>query len=261
MTRLLAIIGVGFFVLILATACGEDRIVKNANCENANYLGRTISLEIGGADIASQLNEKEVLLTFDDGPHPERTLEMLNLLAEYCLPATFFLRGDNTRDHERKARAVFRAGHLIGAHSVNHDRLPQLPVADAKADITQSREIIEAAVHKVDKDFKVQLFRFPYFETTPVLSRYVRDQGMVEMGANVTGLDWYHESHVKIVRDVMRGLNSHDQRGVVLLHDPFDHTYKATEELILKLIDRGYRFVNIAVVSPEELAGEDVPQS
>ena len=245
LTRILAL---SLFSIALAACSAEEpRAIAQKACKGVAYRGRMIEINTGSPRLESLLKEKEVILTFDDGPHPSRTEEMLSILKEYCVPAVFFLRGDNAYRHPQKVRTIWESGHLIGGHSVRHDHLPQLEFDEATADIDPGIQLIADALHEVDPKWEPKLFRFPYFDTTPELSAYVKQRGLVEIGANASGKDWFHKTPESIVNEVMTRLAANKQSGVILLHDPFEYTNEAIVLLLDELIAQGYVFSDITI--------------
>ena len=242
----------GFWAFIVLSACSSPAVEVATThndagpCSNQVHIGRTLEIDANSAPLPSLLGRKEVILTFDDGPHARRTDDMLDLLNRHCIKAVFFLRGDNSLKRPKKVRRVFEEGHTVGGHSVKHDRLTELSFADAKADIDNSLDYIAAALPDPEND-RPRLFRFPYLESNDMLSGYLKETGVVEVGANVQGKDWYHEYAVDIVVEVETRLKAQGNKGVILLHDPFDYTFEATTMLIDRLIAADYQFVTLKV--------------
>src|SRR5438552_9310417 len=104
------------------------------------------------------LNPKEVVLTFDDGPLPGRTTAVLAALEAQCTKATFFSVGKVAGGYPEILRDVAKAGHTIGAHTVNHKDLSKMKIDEAKDEIERSFSIIHRAVGGPTAPF----FRFPF---------------------------------------------------------------------------------------------------
>ena len=220
-------------------------------CTNAEYLGRTIEINSESLPLTELLQPQEVLLTFDDGPHPKRTDAMLDLLNAHCIKAIFFLRGDNALKYPEQVRRQAAEGFLQGGHSVKHDHLTELAPEVARADIQQSLENIAAAFES-PAAHRPYLFRFPYFESNEDLDGYLASQGLIAVGANVSSMDWAFNTPEDIVDHVMNSLKDTGNKGVILLHEPFPYTLAATEALINDLIAENYRFVSVKLVEGEK---------
>ena len=104
------------------------------------------------------LNPKEVVLTFDDGPLPNRTTAILAALKAQCTKATFFSVGKVAGGYPEILRDVAKAGHTIGAHTVNHKDLSKMKIDEAKDEIERSFSVVHRAVGGPTAPF----FRFPF---------------------------------------------------------------------------------------------------
>ncbi len=146
-----------------ATAVAQQQLgpaapaAKVADCPgNPNPLGVARVVEIdttGGPGFGFQhykmydfLNPKEVVLTFDDGPLPNRTTAILAALNAECTKAIFFSVGKVAAGYPDILHDVAKAGHTIGAHTMDHKDLSKMPFEDAKADIEKSFSVIHRAV-------------------------------------------------------------------------------------------------------------------
>jgi peptidoglycan-N-acetylglucosamine deacetylase len=137
MRKATTLLGVGL-VIAVAVASGCN-LAQAQNCPgNPEALGTTRVLAIdpreyprvGAMDhaVALPLSDKEVVLTFDDGPVPRYSNQILDILAAQCVKATFFLVGEMARAHPSTVRRIFAEGHTIGTHSEDHPvRFGKLP--------------------------------------------------------------------------------------------------------------------------------------
>ena len=152
----------------------------------------------------------EIALSFDDGPHPTYTQEILSILAEYGVPATFFMVGENVLYYPEAAEAVLAAGHEIGNHSYDHRRLTKLN---------------EAGV---------------------TVRRVARAEGYRLILWDIDTRDWAHTPPDTITRNVLESVQAGD---IILMHDYIGHdspTPAALRRLIPALLERGYRFVTVS---------------
>ena len=111
------------------------------------------------------LADREVVLTFDDGPIPPYTNRILDILAAECVQATYFMVGDMAKEYPALVQRVYDAGHTIGTHSMNHPyRFRALSVERGNAEIDDGIAAIAAALG--DSDKVAPFFRFPGFGHT-----------------------------------------------------------------------------------------------
>lgn len=208
---------------------------------------RTIELSLNSAPIWEQLKAKEIVLTFDDGPEPGRTDKVLDVLDEYCVQAAFFLRGDQAERHPEMVRAIVRRGHVVGGHGWAHASLVEMPVEDARAEIARSVAVIDDALAASPEtaNEKTRLFRFPYVQSNSEVEAIVADMNLVPVPVQADGKDWELSNPGEIVANVFKMLRKAENRGVVLLHDPFSTSDRATDMLLRRLQDEGYRIVSI----------------
>ena len=166
-------------------------------CGRPGALGvsRVISVDprvtpvVGGQDygVRLPLAPGEVVLTFDDGPNPSSTNQVLKALADECLRATFFMVGRQARAHPQTVRQVRAAGHTIGTHSQNHP-LGRLPFARAKYEIDAGIASVTAALGTSPAPF----FRFPGLYRTREAERYLQERGITVWSVDVDSNDWKH---------------------------------------------------------------------
>jgi peptidoglycan/xylan/chitin deacetylase (PgdA/CDA1 family) len=191
------------------------------------------------------LKDKELVLTFDDGPWPTTTPKVLDALKHECVLATFFLIGRNVEAHPQLARRELAEGHSVGHHTFSHPLLSHLPLAKAEADINRGIAADELAIYgKRRTDPATPFFRFPGFAATPTLLAYMQDRGIVVFGADVWASDWLsmepdQELHLLLSRIEAVG------RGIVLLHDTKAQTAQMLPALLRELKQRGYHIVHV----------------
>lgn len=230
---------------VFLAACETAPVVKAPDCGPESFgVSRVLDVSTGSGPIEPLLGPKEVVLTFDDGPHRRRTVDVLNVLADQCVTATFFLRGDESRRHPAIVRAIAENGHAVGGHSMTHRNLALLPLEEAVEDALDGVNATDAALGQADA---TRLFRFPFVASTPELSAVLKGSGLIEIGVTVDGKDWTGNNAREIVEIIMAGLEAGPGRGVILLHDPFDHSEAATRLLLRRLKSEGYEIVALRV--------------
>jgi peptidoglycan/xylan/chitin deacetylase (PgdA/CDA1 family) len=190
------------------------------------------------------LEPKEVVLTFDDGPQPKYTAQVLDTLAHECVKATFFIIGSLAKEYPDWVQREARAGHSIGDHSETHPRyIDKIPVEKAKAEIDDAARHIESAL--APTEFKMApFFRFPGFRHTEVLDQYVNKEGFAAIGADFPADDWTFIGPETVLK---RALDRLERRGsgILLLHDIHQRTATILPRLLRELKARGYKVVQM----------------
>jgi peptidoglycan-N-acetylglucosamine deacetylase len=220
-------------------------------CQNPDALGvaRVIAVGTEGGGAVGRksypqtlpLADKEVVLTFDDGPWPGTTRAVLDALAAECTHATFFLVGQRVRENPGIAVSIRDAGHTIAHHSMTHPNLSHLSEAQAQDNITRGIAAVEEAV---GASASAPFFRFPGFADTPELVRWLGGQNYGVFGTDIWASDWNFMSAGTQLDLVMHRLNQRG-RGMILFHDTKQQTAKMVPDFLRELKRRGYRIVAI----------------
>ena len=187
---------------------------------------------------------RSIALTFDDGPNPAVTPQLLRLLERYGVAATFFLIGRHVRRNASLAREIVAAGHSVGNHTHSHVPFTLLSARTARRELALCSEAIAAACGA-----RPHFMRPPYGMPRPGLKRIACAEGLgwLVMWSR-HARDWRPQDHAKVA------LRLQAVRGgdVVLLHDggpeaaaDRSHTPLALAEHLPRWIDQGYRFVTI----------------
>ncbi len=174
-----------------------------------------------------------VTFTFDDGPFPETAPTVLRILDLHKIRATFFFigkylagNGEHAEETRMWAKRIADAGHLIGNHTMSHRLLPDLPRAEALAEIDDSASAIERAVGK-----RPVLFRPPYGAMNPFLEAAARDRHLDMMLWSIDVEDMKKEDPDAMVEDLKAQLE-YKHGGIVLLHDVHWPSVKAFNRLV-----------------------------
>lgn len=182
-------------------------------------------------------SRKEVALTFDDGPHPKYTPQLLRILKEEDVPATFFVVGEMAEKHADLIRADVAGGHIIGNHTYHHVSLVKIPPEYIATEIKACGEVIESILGRPP-----HLFRPPGGE-------YDQDVAQAAEALGYKIVLWTDDpgDYASPGRDVIeqRTLDRVGNGGIILLHDGIQQTINILPDLIHKLKARGYRFVTI----------------
>lgn len=189
------------------------------------------------------LNDKEVVLTFDDGPLPATTGKVLAALSAECVQATFFVVGRNAQASPQMLKAMVRQGHSVGNHTWSHPMLNQLSPAKALADIDKGFVADDAVLGPV-KPGAARLFRFPYFASTPALLDDMESRGAVVFGADLWASDWLKMTPQQEL-DLLTMRLAHARKGIILLHDTKYQTAAMLPAFLRYLKQNGYRVVHV----------------
>lgn len=176
----------------------------------------------------------KIALTFDDGPHPVYTEELLDGLKKRKVMATFFLIGNNIEGNEEVVKRMAEEGHLIGSHTYNHVQLNKLSESKAKEEILKG-------CNKIYETTGVcpSFVRPPFGEWKKNLDFYVT---MLPVFWNVDSLDWKLQNTEKIVKRVVKDVKEGD---IILMHDIFETSVQAAFQIIDTLEKENYEFVTV----------------
>jgi peptidoglycan/xylan/chitin deacetylase (PgdA/CDA1 family) len=224
-------------------------------CDKPGGMGVTRIVEIdttGGPGFGFEhfkqydfLRDKEVVLTFDDGPWPGNTAAVLKALTDECLKATFFEIGKHASWHPEITKQVLAAGMTLGTHTWSHKDLARNPFVK---DIDQAKAEIEmgiSAVHLAAGGGKVApFFRFPALQHPPQLMSYLAERNIGVFSTDIDSRDFKLHKPEDVIKSVMSQLEKHG-KGIILMHDFKQHTAEAMPELIRQLKAGGYKVVHV----------------
>ena len=186
-------------------------------------------------------DKKQIALTFDDGPHPSLTPKILQILAKYGVPATFFMVGQNVLNYPDAARAVIEAGHEVGNHTFTHPHLANLNEHAIMEEIGKCEDALEELC-----EYRPHLLRTPQGALTPSLERCLLDDDYILVLWSLDTRDWDNKSTASITQAVLDRVQAGD---IILMHDYIGHNSKtpeALEKIIPILLSRGYEFVTVS---------------
>ncbi|BBF93023.1 polysaccharide deacetylase family protein [Blastochloris tepida] len=197
------------------------------------------------------LADKEVVLTFDDGPWPGTTQAVLDSLARECVRATFFLIGENAEARPALVRRMIADGHTVGHHTWSHPILSKIPAADALGEIERGIAADDRAAYGSAAPVpRVAFFRFPGFADTPELLDRLAERKIAVFGADLWASDWKPMTPQAQLDLVMKRLNE-TGRGIVLFHDTKRQTADMLPAFLRALKDGGYAVVHIIPAHPQ----------
>lgn len=182
----------------------------------------------------TETEAKKIALTFDDGPHPVYTEEMLEVLEEAQVPATFFLLGQNIEGNEDVVKDIAENGHLIGNHTFHHVQITGLPKEQAYEEIDQTSRLIEKLTGK-----GTEYVRPPFGTWNEGLESNL---DLIPVMWTIDTLDWTTKNVDTIVNHVVKNAGEND---IILMHDSYKSTVQAVERIISLLKAEGFEFVTV----------------
>src|SRR6266446_6711356 len=196
------------------------------------------------------LRDHEVVLTFDDGPLPRNSNQVLDILASQCVKATFFVIGGMARAAPEGVRKLRDAGHSIGTHTQNH------PPSMNRMSIERARQEIDDGIASVktalgDDAALAPFFRIPGLSRAEAVEDYLASQGIQIWSADFPADDWHHISSSRVYDIAIKRLEAKG-RGILLLHDIQARTVAALPRILRELKARGYRIVHVQPATPTE---------
>lgn len=229
------------------TAVGLERVVE-VDATSGPLFGRlTTQLQE-----PTFLRDKEVVLSFDDGPSPWVTPRILDTLEKHCTKATFFAVGKMALAYPDLAREILARGHTLGGHTWSHPRqLPKMKAERAHAEIEQGFAALEAATGGGIAPF----FRFTGLNDSAPLLKYLQDRQIATFTVDVVSDDSFIASHEELARVTLKRLDARGS-GILLFHDIKPATAKALPAILDGLKERGYRVVHLKYREPVKVKGE-----
>jgi peptidoglycan/xylan/chitin deacetylase (PgdA/CDA1 family) len=203
------------------------------------------------------LEDHEVVLTFDDGPLPRNSNQVLDILASQCVKATFFTIGRMAQSYPEGVRKLRDAGHSIGTHTQDHPlTMDHMPVERAKQEIDDGIASVKAALG--DDAALTPFFRVPGLLRADGVEDYLASQGIQIWSADFLADDWRHISSSRVFDLAIKRLEDKG-KGILLLHDIQARTVAALPKILHELKARGYRIVHVVPATPERPATPTEP--
>ena len=234
-----------------------------AACANPDALGIGRIVEIdttGGPGFGFEhfkqldfLRDKEVVLTFDDGPWPVNTPSVLKTLAEECTKAIFFPIGKHASYYPEILKQVAAAGHTVGSHTWSHANLnnKKLTEPQRKEEIEKGFSAVKWALGAAPAPF----FRFPALQHPPEMVTYLGERNIGIFSTDLDSFDFKASKAQTIIDNVMRKVDKLG-KGIILMHDFQKHTGEALPELLRKLKAGGYKVVHMRAKAPVQTLPE-----
>ena len=241
-----------------AAPAAPARAPAKPPCANPDALGIARVVEIdttGGPGFGFEhfkqldfLRDKEVVLTFDDGPWPVNTPSVLKTLAEECTTGIFFPIGKHATYFPEILKQVAAAGHTIGSHTWSHANLNNKKLTE-----DQRKEEIEKGFSAVKWALGggsfAPFFRFPALQHPPEMVTYLGTRNIAIFSCDLDSFDFKASKPQTVIDSVMKKLEK-TGKGIVLMHDFQKHTAEALPELLHKLKASGYKVVAMRAKEP-----------
>ena len=185
---------------------------------------------------SADTNDKEIAITFDDGPAINYTPQILDVLKQENIKATFFCIGNRIAGNEHILKQIADQGHIIGNHSSSHHLwFDMFPAQKMLEDLKQMDDEMEKVI-----GHKPKLFRPPYGVTNPNLKKAIINGGYTPVGWNVRSLDTVIKDENRLLEKVSQGIKP---GAVFLFHDTCASTLNMLPAFIQEVKNRGYKIV------------------
>ncbi|MGN6439597.1 MAG: polysaccharide deacetylase family protein [Agriterribacter sp.] len=222
--------GLPYYAFIILISVYAAALVYGSYNVRSNFYVKTFS--------SGKTNRKQIAISFDDGPAPAYTPEILKVLKEHNVQAAFFCIGKRISENEVLLRQVHEEGHIIGNHSYSHDLWFDLFSARKMAeDLRQMSEAMQKVI-----GLKPKLFRPPYGVTNPNLKKAIQKENYISIGWNIRSMDTVIKDAQKLFAKVTGSLKP---GAVVLFHDTSKSTLDILSSFIQHAREKGYEIVRL----------------
>ena len=237
-------------LLVLSAGVAQAQAADCADDPRTTGLSRTIAIDSTGGrrfgrlqyHETAPLRPKEVVLTFDDGPHPTNTKQILDILDKHCVKATFFTVGRMALFSPKVIKLAAKRGHTIATHTWSHPRdLSKMPLEEAKLEIEKGFVASSQALGEPIAPF----FRYPGLNDSPEINAYLASRDISvwsvdvvsgDTTANMTPEQLFHDT-----LDRLRKMG----RGIVLFHDLKSVTAEILDNFLTELKTEGFKIVHV----------------
>lgn len=215
--------------------CGLSAVRKEQERPELLSLAASALFRADAQEYAQEDTEqKKVAISFDDGPHPTYTEQLLDGLKKRGVKATFFVTGEHAALHPDIIRRMNEEGHLIGNHTYSHIQLNASNRERFKEELIRTNEVIAGITGE-----EVLYVRPPYGSWDKTLEE---ELNMFPVLWTVDPLDWCSSNASCIVRSVVGEVKEND---IILMHDYYETSVTAALEIVDELLAEGYTFVTV----------------
>jgi peptidoglycan/xylan/chitin deacetylase (PgdA/CDA1 family) len=225
-------------------------VPRNPDMAFGSEFGRNAGVSFTRVPVAG----KYIAITFDDGPHPQNTPRLLNMLRARNIRATFYVIGRSVNQHPGIVRRTVAEGHEIGNHSQTHRLLSKLSSSELREEMTLCQNAIVNAAGVRPRTMRPPYGGLLQTQRELVLNEY----GYPTILWSVDPLDWKKPGAAAISSRIIAGTNS---GAIVLAHDLHSQTVDAMPNTLDTLLQRGYQFVTVSqLIAMKSAAVATVPQ-
>jgi peptidoglycan/xylan/chitin deacetylase (PgdA/CDA1 family) len=208
------------------------------------------------SEVSTTPPKGKVILSFDDGPNPEQTPFILDILAKYDIPGSFFVVGHRVKQHPELIEKILASSkHVIGNHSWDHPNFHEISKEDQFAEVTHTKAVLPASMGKM-------YFRYPYGNSTCDGNQFIHAQGYKIVGWHIDSCDWAFDAHGFVdakealscgvlpqnthdfVNHVVSSVRAHNG-GILLMHEIHPTTVRQLEEIVIQLKTAGFIFTTV----------------
>ncbi|MBK8014811.1 MAG: polysaccharide deacetylase family protein [Deltaproteobacteria bacterium] len=225
------------------TLAAIDAQLAKARTTQVNDIRNVSSSELRGIFYGDRFG-KNVNLTFDDGPHPRITPEVLRILDEEGVKgATFFVLGQNVARYPALVRDIIQKGHVIGNHTWDHANLTHLSADEIRSQLRKTQAAVNEAV---GHEYKIKHMRPPYGATNARVKEVVAQEGLNLIMWQVDSEDWKNRSTPeRVLSNIFEGAYSVNGRGgAVLFHDIQPATEQELRQVVRGLKSRDFKLTS-----------------
>ena len=202
--------------------------------------GRTLAVASTGEIV---LRPGEVILTFDDGPRPGKTDEILATLDQFGVKATFLMLGSAAKAHPQLAQQVALKGHTVGSHTYDHTDLTTLSRQAAMDEIARGEQAVADALAGAGHA-PAPFFRFPYLAQSGFLRTSLLQGSVVVLDVDIDSKDYFKDSAEAVAARTLARLEARGS-GIILFHDIHQRTVDMLPAFLAQLEERGYTVVRL----------------
>ena len=205
--------------------------------------------QAGAVQLYGAGGANKVVLTFDDGPHPQHTPATLDILRDTQTPGSFFVLGNNAITSSDLVKRILSEGHELGSHTYSHPNMAEVSASRAKVEINSTQLLINGITGR-----NMRLYREPYMRSGgPITSKEIASlmplekAGYIIAGMDVVPRDWLSQTADELATEIIRQVEM-NAGGVVLLHDgggDQSQTVAALPRVISELRGKGYTFTTL----------------
>jgi peptidoglycan/xylan/chitin deacetylase (PgdA/CDA1 family) len=246
-------------VLVPASALRAQTVERPCLAKSALGVSRTVEIDTTTGPRFGRnqykdfdfLEDREVVLTFDDGPLRHNTSAVLDALAAHCTKATFFVVGRMALSDPEMVKELLRRGHTVGTHTWSHRNLKSILPTQARDEV----ELGISAVQRAAGSPIAPFFRFPYLSDPRSIQAHLEERQIAAFSIDVDAYDYRTHDPGTVFRNVLSQLQQKG-KGIILFHDIQPSTAQALKGLLDELKARGFRVVHMVPKGPVHTVAE-----